>query len=137
MTQEPTPTAIGYPLTTTQTVGALVIGATLWLFAALLCQFLGPMGVFNGWAGVALYVILIPATVPFVYMVRILLKLRPGTLTLAYSLATALALLLDGTATRLIPWLYGEYVSESASVILWGAGVGIFLAAVIEQWREA
>ena len=59
-----------------QMVSCLVQGAVLWLVFALLLRWLGPMGIYEGGLKAAIYLLAIPLTVPVVFQVERLAKLR-------------------------------------------------------------
>jgi hypothetical protein len=110
-----------------------MLGALLWLFAALLLRWLGPMGVYDGWARVVLFAAIIPGTVPFVFFFEKVARLEPRQLLAGFSIGTATAICLDGLTLSWTPWLFGgeAYVAGAGATILWGGGVGLFLAYVI------
>lgn len=125
-----------FGLTTGQTLKLAIIGAVLWFAAAALLRTIGPSGAFDGNRHILLYALTVPATVPFVWLVQKLVELDDNKVAIGYSLATATALLLDGVAVAWFPALYGTeslQVTNSAAAILWGAGVGIFLAFVMNK----
>ena len=125
-------------LTTKQTLALAIIGAVLWFAAAVLLRTIGPNGAFQGNRHILLYALTIPATVPFIWLVQKLVRLANNRIAIGYSLATATALRLDGVAVAWFPALYGSdlpQVANSAAAILWGAGVGMVLAFVMN--REA
>lgn len=118
------------PLNSRQFAVSVALGVVLWFSAALLIRALAPMGVFEGAARIWLYVLVIPGTVPFVFLVEKLAGLGRTQIALGYSVATAAATLCDGVALAWYPDLYGGAgVSAAAgAVILWGAGVGLALS---------
>ncbi len=125
------------PLSRGQVVTVVVYGVVLWFLAALTCRFLAPMGVFDGMNRVILYAAIWPGTVPFVFLAMKIARLSRSQIGIAYSIATAAAMLCDGVALAWFPALYGtkvEYIAASGAVILWGAGVGIILACL---WNKA
>ena len=125
-----------FGLTTGQTLALIIIGAVLWFAAAALLRTIGPNGAFEGNWHILLYALTIPATVPFVWMVQKLVRLADNQVAIGYSLATASALLLDGIAVAWFPSLYGSdlpQVTNSAAAILWGAGVGMILAFMMNK----
>lgn len=112
----------------------VICGVALWLAAALLLRWLAAAGALDGSMRIFVYLLTIPGTVPFVFALRRIGKLSADHLVPAYSLATAAALLCDGIAVAWFPTLYStnaDHVSLAAAAILWGAGVGIFLAFVL------
>lgn len=127
------------PLSQNQFLRALGLGAVLWLFAALLLKVLGPMGIYEGFNRVWLFLAIIPGTAPFVVLFRRVVGLETEQITLGFSIGTGMAIVLDGFALSWIPWLYGgaDYVAGAGATILWGAGVGIFLAWAMERRERA
>ena len=129
-------TQIRFGITTGQTLMLIIIGAVLWFAAAVLLRTIGPNGAFEGNRQILLYALTIPATVPFIWIVKKLVGLANNRIAIGYSLATATALLLDGVAVAWFPALYGSdlpQVTNSAAAILWGAGVGMVLAFVLNR----
>lgn len=132
MTPSPSGRAGGrfLPLSARQLWISAGLGLVLWFSAALLIRALAPMGVFEGAARVWLYLLVIPGTVPFVFLMEKLAGLARSEIALGYSVATTAATLADGVALAWYPELYGgSGVSAAAgAVILWGAGVGLVLS---------
>jgi hypothetical protein len=121
----------GPSLTRRQFWIAAANGAVLWLAAALLLRWLGPMGIHEGSARVILYALVIPGTYPFNLLIRAVACLQKGQMVQALALGTGVATILDGAALAWFPGLYGMGIDMhmgAATVILWGAGVGILLA---------
>ncbi|MCR9213079.1 MAG: hypothetical protein NXI13_05135 [Proteobacteria bacterium] len=124
------------PITTQQTVLMVIIGVVLWFLAANLLRYLGPLGIYEGGWRLFLYAAIIPGTYPFVVMTQKIARLERNQIGIAYSLATAAATLCDGIALAWFPALYGtlpELVAGAGAVILWGAGVGMVLAFVMNR----
>jgi hypothetical protein len=121
-------------LSTRQAALMVICGVVLWLAAALLLRWLAAAGALDGPLRMFVYLVTIPGTVPFVLALRRIGKLTADQLVPAYSLATAAALLCDGIAVAWFPALYGtsaDHVRLAAAAVLWGAGVGIFLAFAV------
>lgn len=117
-------------LTGGQIVSCLAQGAVLWLVFALLLRWLGPMGIYEGSLKVAIYLLAIPLTVPVVFQVEKLAKLRRDQVFTGMAVGTMAAILLDGLALGFFPRLYGETVelwAGAGALILWGGGVGMAL----------
>ena len=128
-----------FGLTTGQTLTLIIIGAVLWFAAAILLRSIGPNGAFEGNRHILLYALTIPATVPFIWLVQKMVGLADNRIAIGYSLATATALLLDGVAVAWFPALYGSepsLVTNAAAAILWGAGVGMILAFIMNKEPE-
>lgn len=124
-------------LTAGQLARSALIGAALWFAAALLCGYLGPRGAYEGFNRVILYIAVIPGTVPVVPLVQRFAGLARPQLFPGMGFGTAMAMLLDGLALAWWPALYGgpDYAAGAGAVILWGAGVGIMLAAWMGRHR--
>ncbi len=118
------------PLTSRQLTILIVNGAILWFLAALVCRFAGTVGWFEGANRAILYAAVIPGTLPFVFLLRRLAQLADHQVALGMVVATTTALILDGLALAWYPQLYGAGAAQTAAsgaVILWGAGIAIFL----------
>ena len=123
-------------LSTRQTGTLAVIGAVLWFIAAILLRNIGPLGAFEGGNRVLLYALTIPGTIPFIWMTQRLARLASNQIAIGIAIVTATALLLDGVAVAWFPQLYGDelaQVTSSAAAILWGAGVGLMLAFLMNK----
>jgi hypothetical protein len=123
-------------LTGGQVVSCLVQGAMLWLVFALLLRWLGPMGIYEGSLKVTIYLLAVPLTVPVVFQLEKLAKLRRDQVFTGMAVGTMSAILLDGLALGFFPRLYGETVemwAGAGALILWGGGVGLALG----WWRTA
>ena len=121
------------PLTSRQNIIMALMGAVLWLAAALLIRALEPLNIFEGGRRVLVYALTIPGTWPFVLLLERLGKLARNQVAMGYAVGTASATLLDGLALAWFPSLYGSSVAHIAgagAVILWGAGVGLVLAFI-------
>jgi hypothetical protein len=126
-------------LSTSQLVRCAVLGAVLWLCAAFLLRWLGPMGIYNGWGRVLLFAAIVPGTLPFVLLCEKAAGLARSQLFAGFSFGTATAVCLDGLALSWTPGLYGgeAYVAGAGATILWGGGVGLFLAYLMGRRGRA
>jgi hypothetical protein len=114
----------------------LGIGTALWLGAALLLNALAAAGMLAGGARLIVYALVVPGTLPFVLMTRWLAGLAAGQLFAGVAVVTMTALLIDGVAVAFAPWIYGEtetQVLAASAAVLWGAGVGLVLAALLNR----
>jgi hypothetical protein len=121
-------------LTPRQTGILITFGVTGWFAAALLIRFLEPFGALQGTARILTYLLIIPGSVPLVWIGQAIARHTRVQRGLAATIFTTTALLLDGLAVAWIPWLYGvstEHVLAGAAAILWGAGVAITLGFVM------
>lgn len=123
-------------LSNRQTVLLIVIGAALWLLAAIILRLISPMGALEGTARFITYALVIPGTLPFVILTKILVKLLPSQLFTGVAVATTTALLIDGIVIAWFPAVYGgtlPQVTNCAAIILWGAGIGLMLAFMLNK----
>lgn len=120
-----------------QMVACLMAGAVLWLAAALLLGWLGPMGIHQDPARIALYLAVIPGTLPFVWLIARIARLAAGQVLPGLALALMAAMFLDGLALAWAPGLYGgeAYTAGAGSVILWGAAIVIAAGWAWDAWR--
>jgi hypothetical protein len=122
------------PLSTQQIIILALYGALLWFIAAILVRTIGPMGALDGSTRVITYALVIPGTVPAIWIGRMLAKLRRDQTAFSILVITASALLLDGIAHAWFPDIYGTdpvLRVKGAAVIFWGAGVGLVLGLIM------
>lgn len=122
------------PLTNRQLTILTLYGVLLWFIAAMLVRVLVPMGALDGWPRALTYALIVPGTVPTIWIMQKIAALARTQLGVATAVVTATALLLDGVAAAWFPALYAdsaEGVLAGAAVILWGAGVGLVLGIVM------
>lgn len=124
------------PMTRRQMIACFVLGVVLWFVAAMLLKVLGPMGIHDGNARFLLYALIIPGTVPFVFLIRWMAGLSRAQTGLGAAFTTASALVLDGIAVAWFPALYGaadSLVLGASAAILWGGGVAILLGFLFSR----
>jgi hypothetical protein len=124
------------PLTQRQIIILAVYGAILWFVAAMLVRTIGPMGALDGHALLITYTLVIPGTVPAIWIGRMLAKLSHDQMAIGVMVVTAAALLLDGVAHAWFPGIYGNdpaLIIKGAAVIFWGAGVGLVLGMIMNR----
>jgi hypothetical protein len=121
-------------LTTKQMIILALYGAVLWFLAAMLVRTIGPMGALDGSARIITYALVIPGTIPAIWIGRAMAGLARDQTATALIVITATALLLDGIAHAWFPNLYGSdpaLIVKGAAVIFWGAGVGLVLGLIM------
>jgi hypothetical protein len=121
-------------LTSAQILSCLVQGAVVWLVFALLLRWMGPMGIYAGPLQVGMYLLVVPLTLPVLFQMERLAKLRRDQVFAGMAVGTMAAILLDGVALGFFPQLYGATVemwAGAGALILWGGGVGLALG----WWR--
>ena len=117
-------------LTTTQKLGSVAVGVTLWLVFIFVVRSI-PWAFDGGIRSLLLFVLTVPLTWSFVTLLKRGVSLTPQTVFEATALATMPALLLDGLVFTFASSWYGfsEYhVRNGAGFILWGAGMGMLVA---------
>ncbi len=117
-----------------QLVMSAIMGIALWLLAAIMLRYFGPMGAYDGPARLLMYALIIPGTYPFLLLIKKVAALGRDQIALGVALATGAAALCDGMALAWGPGLYGatpELVAGAGGTILWGAGVAIILGFIM------
>lgn len=130
--------ATAHNLTLAQIAILVVYGFVLWFAAALLVRTIGPMGLLEGSWGILIFLLVIPVTIPAILIARPLAKLSSDQTLAGIAVVTATALLLDGVVHAWFPRIYGtdpELIVRGAAAIFWGAGVGLFLAFIMNKVR--
>jgi hypothetical protein len=128
------------PLTAKQFIILALYGAALWFVAAMLVRTIGPMGALDGFGRVITYTLVVPGTVPAIWIGRALAKLERDQTAIALIVITATALLLDGIAHAWFPSLYGSdpaLIVKGAAAVFWGAGVGLVLGLIMNSPARA
>lgn len=122
----------------TFTFSAFGIGA--WLAAALVLRTLGPLGIYDGGWQILVYALIIPGTVPLIWLAAWMAKAKPGQVFVGFALSSGVATVCDGMALAWFPSLYGATIAVHAgagAMILWGIGVGIILAYTMDRTPAA
>jgi hypothetical protein len=123
-------------LTPTQIVTLALYGAFLWFLAAVIVRLIAPMGALDGGWRVLTYGLVVPGTVPAIWIARAIAKLARGQTAMGITVVTAAALLLDGVAFGWFPQIYGPDPAHwlaGAAVVFWGAGVGLVLGILMNE----
>ena len=132
--------ATSISLSAKQIIIVAIIGAILWFCAAMLMRAVVKMDFYDGMGVAIVYALTIPGTIPFVILVRKLAGLGQDQVATGYTVATAVALMLDGSAFAFFPALYADNPADglkAAAAILWGAGVGLVLALIMNRAEPA
>ncbi len=114
-----------HPFTPSQLARLIATGLVLWLIAALMIHGVNAVGALRGMAWVAVYLLTFPLGWTFVVTGRIVAGLAPGQILGGVAVMTAAAVMADGVALRLIPWLYGSDPMAGAALLLFGGGAGL------------
>lgn len=120
-------------MTMAQVLRCAAFGAALWFIAALLIARLQPLGVLDLPNLALTYAAIIPGTLPTVYLMRWIGGLGSDQTAMGMMVGTAVATMLDGTALRWFPSLYGADAAAAGAVILWGAGAGLVLGLILNK----
>ena len=130
------PRSTNISLSPKQIIIAAIIGAILWFCAAMLMRAVVKMDFYEGMGVAIVYALTIPGTIPFVILLRKLAGLGQDQIAIGYTVATAVALMLDGSAFAFFPALYADNPADglqAPAAILWGAGVGLVLAIIMNR----
>ena len=130
------PRSTNISLSPKQIIIAAIIGAILWFCAAMLMRAVVKMEFYDGMGVAIVYALTIPGTIPFVILLRKLAGLGQDQIAIGYTVATAVALMLDGSAFAFFPALYADNPADglqAPAAILWGAGVGLVLAIIMNR----
>jgi hypothetical protein len=133
------PTTPPARLTMARTIRLVFFSSLVWLCAALFIHFAGPRGVFEGWRGIATYLVTIPATIPLNRRALKIAGLPLPFMPAVIAVTTATATLEDGTAMRLLPQLYGgnpAIIQAGAIWLLWAIGIATALAVIVPAMRQ-
>ena len=118
----------------------IVLGAIFWFGAALLIRFIGPYALTEGNPlRLLMFVITIPVTVGFLATAKTMGQLEWHQLLRPMVIMTYTATFLDGIALTWFHPLYAhsyEIALFGAGLILWGVGMGLCMAHLLEQ-RQA
>lgn len=112
------------------------LGAGLWFLGAMVLRLVAPIGALDGAARALTYALMIPGTLPAVWLIWKLPGLRRDQVAMGGAIATATATLLDGIALAWFPELYAadvRLVAACGAAILWGGGVGLVLALLFNR----
>jgi hypothetical protein len=115
----------------------VALGAIFWFGAAMLVRFVGPYALTDGNPGrPMLFAATVPITIGFLAVARIAGRLEWHQLLRPLVVMTCTATFLDGIALTWFRMLYAdsyEVALFGAALILWGAGMGLCFAYVLEQ----
>ncbi len=115
-------------------------GAALWFLAAMIVRVIAPLGGLSGVWQIVTYALVVPGTVPAIWIARAVAGLARGQTAMGILIVTAAALLLDGVAFAWFPTLYGPDPTHwlaGAAVVFWGAGVGLVLVMLMSRDERA
>lgn len=110
---------------------SVIVGIFLWALAALILRVVGPMGALDRTARALSFLVVIPGSIPFVWLLGRLATLRGHALVLGVAAAIMAAAFCDGIALSWARWIYGDTPAQlagSGATILWGIGVALAIA---------
>lgn len=117
------------------------LGAIFWFGAAMLVRFIGPHALTEGNPlRLMMFVITIPITIGFLFTAKLVGKIEWHQLLRPVVVMTYTATFLDGIALTWFHTLYAnsyEIAMFGGALILWGVGMGLCMAYVLEQrWAD-
>ena len=124
------------PISAHQVAILIGLGAGLWYLTAMILRLVVPMGALDGAARAVTDFLVIPGTLPAVWLIWKLPGLRRDQVAMGAAIATATAALLDGIALAWFPGLYAadvRHVAACGAAILWSAGVGLVLGLLFSR----
>ena len=122
-------------LTVSSTVILIATGTLLWAIGVLLLRWLGGAGLLSGQAQVIVYALTVPGSIPLVPLGRMVARLPASETLSSVAVMAITALLIDGIVIGYYPDLYSsnaETARACAGALLWGVGVVLALAAVMQ-----
>ncbi len=123
-------------LTSGQSILLMGIDAALRFLAAIILRIVAPMGALEGSARVITYALIVPGTLPFVWLTQVLAKLRHDQIAIGVAFVAATALVIDGVVVTWFRVIYSgplPQVTNCAATILCAASVGMVLALIIRK----
>jgi hypothetical protein len=136
MLQERVSTMLSSPLTGRELAVMALQGVVFWLGFAIFVRALEPFGLLQGGAKVAMFVVAVPLTVALMAGIRTAMGYSAARMVEVIGIITGVAIMLDGLAFGFFPQLYGREVAHQvagAGLILWGGGVGMMVALVMQR----
>ncbi len=124
------------PVNQNQSVSLILLGGLFWYLAALSLRYMAPYGIYEGQGQILMYILIIPATVPFVWLTKKIARLADNQVAIGMAVVTGTAIVLDGIALAWYPGLYATGWEEAAgagATILWGGGVALFLGMIMNR----
>ncbi len=117
-----------------QAAGLMGIGVVAWGIGVVALRMMGP----GGWLGnertALVYALIVPATLPIVWLGPRLVGLPRRESLAAAAMITTPAALMDGVVVRWFPSVYAPNpaaLAQAGATLLWGLGVGLALGAVL------
>ena len=118
----------------------IFLGIIFWFGAALLVRFIGPYTLTDGNPlRFMMFVATVPITVGFLVLAKTAGQVAWNQLLRPVVIMTYTATFLDGIALTWFHQLYAnsyETALFGAALILWGAGMGLCMAHLMEQYKE-
>lgn len=113
----------------------VLIGAAFWLAGVFILRGADAIGWLSGGGQALMYVLLVPALAPFVPLGPMLAGLPATERLRAAIIELMTAALIDGIVIGFAPWIYNADPAKAlacAGALLWGIGVSIVLAMVMQ-----
>lgn len=122
-------------LSSKQLLVVISLGVFFWFVFAMVIRFGSELGILGGTIGAATFLFSIPIAWLLIVGIKAIAGLVTGQIFAGLGISTATAGLCDGIALTWMPSLYGNESSSAllgAGYILWGAGVILILAYVMD-----
>jgi Family of unknown function (DUF5367) len=114
----------------------ITLGVVFWYQAAMIINYFGESVFREGNPKMILFFLLaIPLTIGSMYITAFIAKLKPSELLKPVVIMTFTATFLDGIALVWFRQIYSnsfEVATNGAALILWGAGIGLLLAFLLD-----
>ena len=124
----------GADLSLRQALVVIALGVVLWFLGAVIISWAAPLGGLDGGWRLLTYALIIPGTLPFVFLVKWLARLRDDQVFAGIAAATGTAIACDSLAIPYFPIVYGTAdLGDTGAVILWGGAVAIALGAMVNR----
>jgi len=127
------PSTAPVPITRAQSAIMAVYGAILWFLAAVIIRTIEPLGGQVVPGILLVYALMVPGFYPFILLARRIAGLRHDQTLIGVAIATGTAALIDAHALIFIPELYGPKPTAAGATILWGIGVVLLMAAIMNR----
>ena len=123
------------PLAMPQIVRLSIVGVVIWFVVALLLQWAGGLGAYEGTGRIIMYALIALGTPALLLTLMPLAGIKRNQIVLGTVVVLAVASLCDGLALAWFPAPYGggDMVAGAGGTILWGVGLACGLSFVINR----
>jgi hypothetical protein len=124
------------PLTGHEIAVMALLGAVFWFSFAILVRVMEPFGLLEGGAKTVMFAVTVPVTMVLMLGIQRVMSYPGARMVEVIGIITGFAIMLDGLAFGFFPQLYGREAAHQiagAGLILWGGGVGMMVALVMQR----